>query len=90
MQASLLLSAFSCLFSEHTGLPMITCRFSGNQHLGKKKKKGVVLEKSYFKETLQAGLNKRMENCAFKIFFFYFVQFFLTTDFQLSMCALCV
>ena len=58
MQASLLLSSFSCLFSEHTGLPMITCRFSGNQHLGMKKKKGVVLEKSYFKETLQAGLNK--------------------------------
>ena len=58
MQASLLLSAFSCLFSEHTGLPMITCRFSGNQHLGMKKKKGVVLEKSYFKETLQAGLNE--------------------------------
>ena len=51
MQVSLPLSAFSCLFSEHTGLPMITCRFSGNQHLGMKKKKGVVLEKSYFKET---------------------------------------
>ena len=51
MQASLPLSAFSCLFSEHTGPPMITCRFSGNQHLGMKKKKGVVLEKSYFKET---------------------------------------
>lgn len=56
MQVSLPLSAFSCLFSEHTGLPMITCRFSGNQHLGMKKKKGVVLEKAISKK--QAGLNK--------------------------------
>lgn len=51
IQASLPLSAFSCLFSAHTGLPMITCCFSGNQHLGMKKKKAVVSEKSYFKET---------------------------------------
>ena len=50
IQASLPLSAFSCLFSEHT-LPMITCCFSGNQHLGMKNEKAVVSEKSYFKET---------------------------------------
>ena len=48
------LSAFSRLFSKHTGLPMITCRFSGNQHLGMKKKKAVVLRKKLFQRNKQA------------------------------------